>query len=38
MATAFVIDTNVVSELTRPHPNAAVAAFLRENSDLLLRA
>jgi len=36
MAEAFVIDTNVVSELTRPQPNAAVAAFLRENSDLLL--
>jgi toxin FitB len=32
----FVIDTNVVSELTRPSPHPAVVAFLNKNSDLLL--
>jgi len=36
MASVFVIDTNVVSELTRPQPNAAVVAFLLDCSDLLL--
>ncbi|HEX4079767.1 MAG TPA: type II toxin-antitoxin system VapC family toxin [Rhizomicrobium sp.] len=32
----FVIDTNVVSELTRPAPQSAVIAFLNQNSDLFL--
>jgi toxin FitB len=33
---AFVIDTNVISELTRPAPHAAVVSFLNESSDLFL--
>jgi predicted nucleic acid-binding protein len=32
----FVIDTNIVFELTRPAPHPAVIAFLNQNSDLLL--
>jgi predicted nucleic acid-binding protein len=32
----FLIDTNVVSELTRPKPNANVLAFLNSNPDLYL--
>ena len=32
----FVVDTNIVSELTRPAPHPAVVAFLNQNSDLLL--
>ena len=32
----FVIDTNIVSELTRPAPHQAVLAFLNGNADLLL--
>ena len=32
----FVIDTNIVSELTRPAPHPTVVAFLNQNSDLLL--
>ena len=36
MAAPFLIDTNIVSELTRPAPHPAVVAFLAENSDLLL--
>ncbi len=30
----FLLDTNVISELTRPAPNANVVAFLEEEQDL----
>jgi predicted nucleic acid-binding protein len=33
---AFLLDTNIVSELTRPRPDAGVVAFLEQNSDLYL--
>lgn len=32
----FVLDTNVVSELNRPRPHAAVVAFLANGADLWL--
>ncbi|HEY1615041.1 MAG TPA: type II toxin-antitoxin system VapC family toxin [Rhizomicrobium sp.] len=35
-APPFVIDTNIVSELTRASPHPAVVAFLNRNADLLL--
>ena len=34
----FLLDTNVVSELTRTEPNANVIAFLSEHQDLWLSA
>ena len=32
----FLIDTNIVSELTRPRPHQAVVAFLGANPDLVI--
>ena len=34
--TGFLLDTNVVSEMTRSHPNPSVVAFLSESADLWL--
>ena len=34
--TGFLLDTNVVSELTKSRPNPAVVTFLSENEDLWL--
>ena len=36
--TGFLLDTNVVSELNRPRPDAAVVAFLANGADLWLSA
>lgn len=34
----FLLDTNVISELTKEHPNPSVIHFLHNNSDLWLSA
>ncbi|WP_448950543.1 PIN domain-containing protein [Labrys neptuniae] len=36
VAVPFLLDTNIVSELTRPRPQPAVVEFLRRNPDLAI--
>lgn len=38
MTAGYLLDTNIVSELVRPRPSAAVVAFLMSEADLWLSA